>query len=149
MAIKKKTALQLEALEKFYAKHKYSSQSAIKEIAAVLGFSCKQIRGWFIEKRRRDETMSTIVVTPRVANREKSAAASSSQFLKPIIIQELVTADYILTKIFRKDGPPLGAEFVSPPSRAFLCLKPSRNSHLACQETQRATKRRKVMDASF
>ncbi|KAF5746229.1 hypothetical protein HS088_TW06G00397 [Tripterygium wilfordii] len=76
MAIKKKTALQLEALEKFYAK--------------------------------------------------------------------LLTADYILQKIFRKDGPPLGAEFDSPQSRAFLFRKASRNSLLGCQETQRATKRRKV-----
>ncbi|KAF5746208.1 hypothetical protein HS088_TW06G00375 [Tripterygium wilfordii] len=144
MAIKKKTALQLEALEKFYAKHKYPSQGAIKEIAAVLGLSCKQIRGWFIEKRKRDKTIGTIVVTSRVTNREQSAAASSSKFIKPIIIQELLTADYILQKIFRKDGPPLGAEFDSPQSRAFLFRKASRNSLLGCQETQRATKRRKV-----
>ncbi|XP_038713535.1 homeobox-DDT domain protein RLT3-like [Tripterygium wilfordii] len=143
MAIKKKTALQLEALEKFYAKHKYPSQSAIKEISAVLGLSCKQIRGWFMEKRRRDKRIGTIVVPPRVTNREKSTAASSSKFIKPIIIQELLPADYILTKIFWKDGPPLGAEFDSPPSRAFSCCA-SRNLHLASQETQRATKRRKV-----
>lgn len=33
----------------------------------------------------------------------------------------LYSSDYILTKIFRKDGPPLGVEFDSLPSSSFSC----------------------------
>lgn len=35
----------------------------------------------------------------------------------------LYSPDYILAKIFRKDGPPLGGEFDLLPSNAFSCSK--------------------------
>lgn len=38
---------------------------------------------------------------------------------KSILIQDFLTPDYILRKIFRKDGPPLGVAFDSLPSRAL------------------------------
>ncbi|KAL0011182.1 hypothetical protein SO802_006290 [Lithocarpus litseifolius] len=38
---------------------------------------------------------------------------------KPILLQHLFTSDYILKKIFRKEGPPLHVEFDSLPSWAF------------------------------
>uniref|UniRef100_A0A5B6YSH3 DDT domain-containing protein n=1 Tax=Davidia involucrata TaxID=16924 RepID=A0A5B6YSH3_DAVIN len=60
----------------------------------------------------------------------------------------LLRPDYILKKVFRKDGPPLAVEFDSLPSQAFLyCNKAqpdSKNSHRACQENQRALKGKKV-----
>ncbi|KAA8539034.1 hypothetical protein F0562_025726 [Nyssa sinensis] len=60
----------------------------------------------------------------------------------------LLRPDYILKKVFRKDGPPLGVEFDSLSSQAFLyCNKAqqdSKNSHRACQENQRALKGKKV-----
>ncbi|XP_055831530.1 homeobox-DDT domain protein RLT3 isoform X2 [Solanum dulcamara] len=57
----------------------------------------------------------------------------------------LYSPDYILAKIFRKDGPPLGGEFDLLPSNAFSrSKKGSRISSHARQENQGATKRRKV-----
>ncbi|KAJ8551593.1 hypothetical protein K7X08_021608 [Anisodus acutangulus] len=57
----------------------------------------------------------------------------------------LYTPDYILTKIFRKDGPILGGEFDSLPSNAFTRRnKGSRISSHSRQENEGATKRRKV-----
>lgn len=57
----------------------------------------------------------------------------------------LYSTDYILTKFFRKDGPPLGAQFDSLPENAFVrSKKGSRISGHGRQENQGATKRRKV-----
>lgn len=57
----------------------------------------------------------------------------------------LFNSDYILQKIFRKDGPALGVEFDSLPENAFRYCRPdSRKPHHACQENQRAFKRQKV-----
>ncbi|MCD9640180.1 hypothetical protein HAX54_025325 [Datura stramonium] len=57
----------------------------------------------------------------------------------------LYSPDYILAKIFRKDGPPLGDEFGPLPSNAFCRSKEgSRISSQARQENQAATKMRKV-----
>ncbi|XP_057476388.1 homeobox-DDT domain protein RLT3 isoform X1 [Actinidia eriantha] len=53
-----------------------------------------------------------------------------------------LSTDFILKKVFRKDGPPLGVEFDSLSSQAFRHCKKgrlgSKNSHCACQENQRA-----------
>ncbi|CAN4114486.1 unnamed protein product [Withania somnifera] len=57
----------------------------------------------------------------------------------------LYSTDYILSKIFRKDGPPLGGQFDSLPQNAFLT--PNKGSGIsghARQENQGATKRRKI-----
>ncbi|XP_027163335.1 homeobox-DDT domain protein RLT3 [Coffea eugenioides] len=57
----------------------------------------------------------------------------------------LFNSDYILQKIFRKDGPALGVEFDSLPENAFRYCRPgSRKSHRTCQENQRTFKRQKV-----
>ncbi|XP_071723804.1 homeobox-DDT domain protein RLT3 [Rutidosis leptorrhynchoides] len=42
--------------------------------------------------------------------------------------QELLAPDYILKKIFRKDGPPLGVEFDSLPSKGFSYFKGTQGS---------------------
>ncbi|KAI3721692.1 hypothetical protein L2E82_32709 [Cichorium intybus] len=62
------------------------------------------------------------------------------------LVDELLPPDYILRKVFRKDGPPLGVEFDNLPSHAFrFCnVKDSGISHRACQEKQRAFKRQKT-----
>ncbi|MFS8012183.1 putative transcription factor & chromatin remodeling DDT family [Helianthus anomalus] len=62
------------------------------------------------------------------------------------IQDDLLPAQYILSKVFRKDGPPLGVEFDDLPSLAFrFCtVKGSVISHRACQERQRALKRQKT-----
>ncbi|XAR53571.1 hypothetical protein NMG60_11022181 [Bertholletia excelsa] len=60
----------------------------------------------------------------------------------------LLRPDYILKKVFRKDGPFLGVEFDSLPSRAFpSCRKgrpSSKNPYDTCQETKRAPKGNKA-----
>ncbi|KAK4369814.1 hypothetical protein RND71_009289 [Anisodus tanguticus] len=69
------------------------------------------------------------------------AATKKQQFLN----EGLYTPDYILTKIFRKDGPILGAQFDSLPSNAVTRRnKGSRISSHSRQENEGATKRRKV-----
>ncbi|KAI3458724.1 hypothetical protein Pfo_015387 [Paulownia fortunei] len=52
----------------------------------------------------------------------------------------LYTPEYIFTKIFRKDGPPLGDQFDSLPSNAFPC-DPRKSHH---EENRHDHKRRKV-----
>ncbi|XP_057955233.1 homeobox-DDT domain protein RLT3 isoform X2 [Malania oleifera] len=65
---------------------------------------------------------------------------------KLVLLQESqLTADYILKKVFRKDGPPLGVEFDSLPSGVFCHCKDSRNTCSASQEIQRVHQRRKVV----
>ncbi|CAI9273230.1 unnamed protein product [Lactuca saligna] len=63
------------------------------------------------------------------------------------LVDDLLPPDYILRKVFRKDGPPLGVEFDNLPSHAFrFCnVKDSGMSHRACQEKQRAFKRQKTL----
>ncbi|KAA8534625.1 hypothetical protein F0562_032116 [Nyssa sinensis] len=67
---------------------------------------------------------------------------------KKILNDALLSPDYILKKVFRKDSPPLGVEFDSLPSQAFLYCNEARpgskNSHRACQENQRALKGKNV-----
>ncbi|XP_062109512.1 uncharacterized protein LOC133820979 isoform X3 [Humulus lupulus] len=70
------------------------------------------------------------VVSSDSASMEKHAARSRSSsskhqnayVAKNIISQDLFTPDYILNRIFRKDGPPLGVKFDSLPSgKLFHC----------------------------
>lgn len=81
----------------------------------------------------------------------KKSSKRKQQFLSEddyrLRLQEgLYSPDYILAKIFRKDGPPLGDDFDLLPSNAFSSRheKGSRISSNARQENQGATKRRKV-----
>ncbi|KAF2284712.1 hypothetical protein GH714_029486 [Hevea brasiliensis] len=45
MEMKRKSPLQLEALEKFYAEQKYPTHTAMEELAAVLDLTFKQVQG--------------------------------------------------------------------------------------------------------
>lgn len=105
--------------------------------AAAFRLTYKQVRGWFVEKRRREkrENKTTEELggrngsgagAPRVVKHclSKAKAPSLSRYKQTKMngnhIQELLTPDYILKKVFRKDGPPLGVEFDSLPSRALF-----------------------------
>ncbi|KAG6748819.1 hypothetical protein POTOM_048755 [Populus tomentosa] len=193
--MKRKSPLQLQALLKFYAEDKYPSQRAMEDLAVDSNLTFKQVRGWFIEKRRSEKSKNELIEPPRLTKKlsvfkgrkgaavasdarkmlkqlelststtDKSNKPSSSKYKhapsevqgrigkrkkKLVLIQDLLTSDYILGKIFRKDGPPLGLEFDSLPTRAFHGCEDSRNSHPAHQENQRANKRGKVsMCAAF
>ncbi|KAK9291662.1 hypothetical protein L1049_019611 [Liquidambar formosana] len=194
METKRKTPLQLQALEDFYSEGIYPTQSAMEDYAASLGLTYKQVRGWFAERRRKEKRESgTILVSSSkkvpIPSGKNGVGAASRKILKrdslvgrarispsskckcphllesdaikeghsriknrvvkrkkkPILLQDLLTTDYILKKVFRKDGPPLGVEFDFLPSGAFFHFRDSRNSYCAGQEYQKAPKRRKVL----
>lgn len=62
---------------------------------------------------------------------------------RSIRLQVLFSKDHILKSIFRKDGPALGVEFDSLPSRSFGFQTDS-GIH-SCQDDGRALKRRKIL----
>ncbi|RAL37048.1 hypothetical protein DM860_003970 [Cuscuta australis] len=66
-------------------------------------------------------------------------------------LQEVLhSPEYIFSKYFRRDGPPLGDEFDSIPEHAFLhCNKDATNSHSICREDRKAQKRRKVLTTAI
>ncbi|XVF31979.1 hypothetical protein REPUB_Repub17cG0042100 [Reevesia pubescens] len=190
--MKRKSSLQLQALESFYkADEKYPTQRKMECYAATLGLTLKQVKGWFVEKRRRDKRDNGIILpihsmkklpapkernaagisatrkNPKgrdllVHNRSKSSAVLYSRYKstslvsenrfgkkkkKMLLSQDFLSPQYILKKVFRKDGPPLGVEFDSLPSQAFCRCKGSKDSNPTDQECQRgATKRRKVSE---
>ncbi|XP_021819888.1 homeobox-DDT domain protein RLT3 isoform X1 [Prunus avium] len=161
--IKRKTQSQLEALESFYSEDRYPSRTAMECHAAAFRLTYKQVRGWFVEKRRREkrENKTTEELggrngsgagAPRVVKHclSKAKAPSLSRYKQTKMngnhIQELLTPDYILKKVFRKDGPPLGVEFDSLPSRALFHSTDPEDLHPPCKENQRETKRRKVTE---
>ncbi|KAK4747325.1 hypothetical protein SAY87_026362 [Trapa incisa] len=62
---------------------------------------------------------------------------------RPICLQDmLLTPEYILQKLFRKDGPPLGTEFDSLPAWAFK-LRGGFGDELASKESFRGSRKRK------
>ncbi|KAJ0113727.1 hypothetical protein Patl1_03208 [Pistacia atlantica] len=198
MKVKRKSPLQVQALKKYYsAEEKYPTKGEMEDLAAALDLTFKQVRTWFIEKRRRDKSDDGLVfpstrkkfldpcrrnVTQQdsvLRNRDKSNPSSSSKYKQlssmlesgigkrkrnNILLQDLLPPTYILKKVFRKDGPPLGVEFDALPLRAlcrwkgilhaacflrlihvsFACLD-SVNSNPALEENQRTVKRRKVL----
>ncbi|XP_008813491.2 homeobox-DDT domain protein RLT3 [Phoenix dactylifera] len=63
-------------------------------------------------------------------------------------LQVLFSQDYILKKVFRKDGPPLGVEFDPPPGNAFSYRTGSEKGQnlQSCYNSQRSLKKRKVLE---
>ncbi|KAM7530190.1 hypothetical protein LguiB_033600 [Lonicera macranthoides] len=98
-------------------------------------------------KHSRNNCGASTAVEKSNSNKRKKIQQLNGRFR----LQEvLFNPDYILKKVFRKDGPPLGVEFDSLPSHAFhLCQKDSRKSHRACQENQRVLKKRKVSNSTI
>lgn len=136
------------------AEEKYPTKSEMESLAAALDLTYKQVRTWFVEKRRRDKGGNGIVVpsssrkklagfrgrnglgvvAARIAKKQDSLICNKHLSLvvcnetgkkKNTVtdLQDLLTPNYILKKVFRKDGPPLGVEFDSLPSQAFFRCK--------------------------
>lgn len=152
MELKRKTPLQLRALERCYSEDQYPTQKAMKGYAASLGLTFKQVQGWFMEKRKRHKRNGEAPFSisaqdgaqsadslPSTCGHLASTDANSRE--KPICLQDMLfSPDYILKKVFRKDGPVLGLEFDSLPAGAFL--HGSRNK-LSCQQIHREPKKEK------
>lgn len=158
MELKRKTPLQLRALERCYSEDQYPTQKAMKGYAASLGLTFKQVQGWFMEKRKRHKRNGEAPFSisaqdgaqsadslPSTCGHLASTDANSRE--KPICLQDMLfSPDYILKKVFRKDGPVLGVEFNSLPAGAFL--HGSRNK-LSCQQIHREPKKRKVSNGEI
>uniref|UniRef100_A0A803NVQ3 Homeobox-DDT domain protein RLT3 n=1 Tax=Cannabis sativa TaxID=3483 RepID=A0A803NVQ3_CANSA len=142
------------------SENKYPTQMDIENYAATAGLTSKQIQCWFVEKRRKEKRENVITISSNSTSKEKHAARKvvarslsskrqKASTTKNIISQDLFTPDYILRRVFRKDGPPLGVEFDSPSSGDLLHCKDSEICYSSCKESQRAAKRTKVSKHAF
>ncbi|GLT94283.1 hypothetical protein SLE2022_120320 [Rubroshorea leprosula] len=143
--MKRKSEFQVQALQKFYAEGENPTHKKIEDYAAALGLTYEQVRKWFSDKRRRKKkgggAENLKQRDPLICNRTKT---SGGEERKSRLIQDLMTPGYILAKVFRKDGPTLGAEFDSPLQQFRQC---SKNSYSDEQECRRgASKKRKVSE---
>lgn len=121
------------------------------EYATCVGLTYSQVRIWFKERRRKERREMGAIGSQMErqfrarSTGPRSSSSSSSCNQAPtygisrsqseldtwgmstageesnIISQVLFPKDYILSKIFRKDGPPLGSEFDPLPQSAHGC----------------------------
>lgn len=149
---KKKTPFQVQSLENFYSEEKYPTREVMDGYAAALNLTYKQIRTWFVERRRREKrdkeahspTKKPIKDHIQVCRKDKRRAPASSN-KQPGHLQVILSKGYIMKRIFRKDGPPLGVEFDLIPENAFNINTP-KDLH-SFLDDQRCPKRRKVMES--
>lgn len=159
--MKRKSEFQVQALEKFFAEGENPTYKEIQDYATFLGLTFEQVRKWFSDKRRRgrknggtkilkqldpfihDRTEITTLFPAKdnctTAPHENS---SGGERRKAGLIQDLLTPGYILAKVFRKDGPTLGADFDSPP-QGFLQCKGPMTPHLDAKCQRGESKKRK------
>lgn len=141
----------------------------MEDYASALGLTYEQVRRWFIERRRRDKqdaakthrrngsaggTTKRKCKTKNKKSNSNCAAGEDGNSRRGLFLLQdmLYSSDYILRKVFRKDGPQLGVEFDPTPSSTFQghCSIPDgRCSQVACQDEQRAPKRRKVSKSAI
>lgn len=180
---KRRTPQQLQTLENLYSEDRYPSHETMEDLAVSLKLTYKQVRGWFVERRRR-EKRETSGGNDAILSSERSKLQllpskkhsvrppSSRQYnvwsndLKDLpqhlnsstmrskksklrqnfssLKNRKLSVDFILKKVFRKDGPPLGVKFDPLPPGAF-CHKATGPMHgRACERSKTATKKRKV-----
>ncbi|KAE8675183.1 Homeodomain-like transcriptional regulator isoform 2 [Hibiscus syriacus] len=165
--MKRKTQLQLAELEDLYKDKIFPTQEEMGNYALYLGLTLKQVQQWFINKRKRDKGTilpirsmrkpsastkgnATGIFAASVNHKSTSSVGANifgNKKKKMLLPQDLLPAQYILKKVFRKDGPPLGVEFDSLPSQTFFHCEGSKESHPADQECERgAAKRRKIFE---
>ncbi|PIA28796.1 hypothetical protein AQUCO_06600010v1 [Aquilegia coerulea] len=149
---KRKTLLQLQTLEHLYSEDKYPSHKELEDFALSLNLTYKQVRGWFVERRRKEkrETIETPTSPPICYTNH---LYHHSNPLPGSILQTnnqkqtmMHSVDYILKKIFRKDGPPLGVTFDPLPLGAFhsTTTTTGQRNGPTCAQNQRMAKKRKV-----
>ncbi|XP_039045374.1 homeobox-DDT domain protein RLT3-like isoform X2 [Hibiscus syriacus] len=165
--MKRKSQLQLVELEDLYKEKIYPTQEEMEGYAVSLGLTLKQVLQWFIYKRKREKRTILSIHSMKKSsasikwnvsgifsaseNHKSTSSVGANCFSKKkkkmLLPQDLLPALYVLKKVFRKDGPPLGVEFDSLPSQAFFHCKGPKESHPADQECRRGeAKRRKVLE---
>ncbi|KAF9618410.1 hypothetical protein IFM89_001133 [Coptis chinensis] len=139
---KRRTPHQLEALEDWYSDDRYPSKKAMDDFASSLNLTYKQVRGWFVERRRKDKRETTLLSFHQYHSTDLQRPLFQTS-LKPK--PDLLSLDFILKKVFRKDGPPLGVQFDPLPHRPFSFAATSCGP--TCSQNQRKTKKRKVSNS--
>ncbi|KAJ1267386.1 hypothetical protein BS78_07G052300 [Paspalum vaginatum] len=165
----KKSPQQIQMLEKVYSDVQYPKPEEMREYATYVGLTYNQVRVWFKERRRKERReMETWCHMERQRSAQSSGPRSSSSSSScneapmygvsrsrpefestagaesTVRSQVLFPKDYILRKIFRKDGPPLGKEFDPLPQSAHGCIKDTMCHHSS--QNQRTMKKRKVVE---
>ncbi|GAB4855267.1 hypothetical protein Ancab_023887 [Ancistrocladus abbreviatus] len=158
--LKRKTPLQLQTLENLYTEDKYPTQSRMEDYAFALGLTYKQVRGWFIERRRKEKKDNSVIGCRKKgeAKKKKKKKKKCSNLergedgimRRPILLQDMLyTPDYILKEVFREDGPPLGVEFDPVPTAACRRRHDTGNICDASDNGQGVSKRRKVSELAM
>ncbi|GMH07840.1 hypothetical protein Nepgr_009680 [Nepenthes gracilis] len=147
-SLKRKTPLQLQTLENLYSDDRYPTQSRIEDYAFALGLTCKQVRGWFIERRRKEKKAEEINESKKKRKKSYSSLEQGEvdeNTKRSILMHDMLySPDFILKKVFRKDGPPVGVEFDTIPSTTGRLSHDMNRSHAASHDEQRISRRRKV-----
>ncbi|CAN6313415.1 unnamed protein product [Urochloa humidicola] len=171
----KKSPQQIQMLEKFYSDVQYPKPEEMGQYATCVGLTYSQVRIWFKERRRKErKEMETIgshmerQLSARSSGPRSSSSSSScnedpmcgiscprQEFDSSTSIvgeectvpsQVLFPKDYILRKIFRKDGPPLGSEFDPLPQSERGRVRDTTCHHSS--QNQRAVKKRKIIEST-
>jgi len=137
----------------FYPDVQYPKPEEMGQYATCVGLTYNQVRIWFKERRRKerremeairshmerqlsaqssgprssssssscdqDPMYGTSCSRPEFGSRSTSIVGEESTVLSQILFPK----DYILRKIFRKDGPPLGSEFDPLPQSERDCIR--------------------------
>ncbi|KAL5196616.1 hypothetical protein ABZP36_000128 [Zizania latifolia] len=170
----KKTPLQIQMLERFYSEVQYPKPEDIAEYATSVGLTYNQVRIWFKERRRKERremeslgahmakklsarsngsrcsvSRSTMYNTASLRLEDNSSVDRGVSFIgdkHTLRSQVLFPKDYILRKVFRKDGPSLGSEFDSLPQSAPGHLRDTTDYHF--YQNQRVVKKRKIVEST-
>lgn len=99
--------------------------------AESIGLTYNQVKTWFKERRRKEKreiegaknhsnsSISALTSTKVNSNKSRKTSLSLAQKKRRFVqMQVLFPKDYVLRRVFRKDGPPLGMEFDSPSQRS-------------------------------
>jgi hypothetical protein len=153
----KKSPLQIQALEKFYAAAPYPKPEDMVHV----GLTYTQVRVWFKERRRKGrraigahterQLSSTSSGTTNASSSSNQAPVSEGSSVsigeEPAAHRQvLFPKDYILRKVFRKDGPPLGSEFDTLPQSVRGDVGDVTSYHSS--QNPRAVNKRKIMEST-
>ena len=110
---------------------KYPNQQKMAKCAESISLTYNQVKTWFKERRRKEkreseglknQTNSSISGINSMKVNDNQSRKTSSILAQPkrrfVQMQVLFPKDYILRRVFRKDGPSLGAEFDIPSHRS-------------------------------
>ncbi|CAM0885706.1 unnamed protein product [Alopecurus aequalis] len=152
----KKSPLQIQMLEMFYSEVQYPKPEDMTKYAATVCLTYSQVRIWFKERRRKERKhmeAAGVHMETHVSARSAELSCSSSSSRSTSLVgkkhmlrpQVLFPKDYILRKVFRKDGPSLGGEFDPLPQRAHGHVRAADATGHNSYQDQGVVKKRKVM----